>query len=327
MLAFPIHDSPNVRATPWMTWSLVATHLLVFVLLEWPALGDSLLTGVEDRGVGSPQGRGVFGELWRARSVWTEHAFFAEEVRLPSLLTGLFLHTGTLAALLGAFLLAMLGDNVEHHVGRPLFAGLYVGGGVIGTLLGSWMIGAAGQPPVVGSGAALGTIMGSYLVFFPRNEIRVAYLTGRPALSEHEGSGGGLPYVPAWVGVPLCAVILAWSSVFSRERAADSILAGLIVGLVAAFVLHRHFGDPSRKGDAAWYPNALLVGMPLSERVAHLLREDEIEKASMLYLESKDDPDQSIAAEDLEKIAAWLEAQGMAALADGALKRAGIARD
>lgn len=310
-----------MKATPWVTWSLVALHLLVLVVIEWPQLDQAQRStgpGIElplESGAPAPAPE-------TPRSLWTDHAYWRGDPALGALLTGIALHPGVPAALLGLLLLLIFGDNVEHHLGRRLYLILYLGGGALGTALAASM--QAGEPiqPVVGSGAALGTVMGAYLIFFPRNEVRIAYTRLRPAVSDFLRSGAGAPYVPSWVAVPLCVVMMLVAGLFSIGRALDSLLPGVAIGIGAALVLKSIYRDPSREGNAAWYPNPLLVRLSPAARVAHLVREGEVGPAARLYLEiARTAASDEFEAEHLEQIAAWLEQQGMTEAAAAARRR------
>lgn len=144
-----LYDTPNARAVPWLTRSLALAQLVVLLFIEWPELSASAM---QTDLWGAPLGRN--------RSLWTDHAYWPDEPRALSLLTGLFLHAGPVTALLGVFLLLIFGDDVEHHMGAPAFALLSVLGGVVGAWIGPFFEMTGTSPPVVGSGAAMGRCSG-----------------------------------------------------------------------------------------------------------------------------------------------------------------------
>lgn len=329
MFILPINDSPNVKAVPWVTWSLVGLHLAVLFLVEWPAFDrrTSRYTFSMPSDGTTDVSLSALTAVERVATLWTEHAYWPVAPKVETLLSGVFLHPGALAAFVGLFLLILFGDNVEHHLGRWRYAALYVLGGAAGTLATSWFHAADSAPPIVGSGAALGTIIGAYLVFFPKSEIRVVYAVGRPVPEGALTPGGGAPYLPAWAGITLSLFLYTAASLLSSNlgadlsRASDSLPAGVALGAGAAFWLHVRYGDPSREGTAAWYPNPLLFEGSPRERVGALVRTGQLDKAVALYLETKAAANVDFAADDLERIAKWLEEHGMLAAAEGARNR------
>lgn len=328
MLALPLRDSPNVLATPWCTWILAIVHLMVLAAVEWLALSD--VVGVDPTGMlaGLEISGTTDADPLRYPTLWTEHAFWLADADPLSLLTGLFLHTGVVATVVGVLLLLLVGDNVEHHVGRPVFLGLYVAGGLLGPLAASWLFGPVPAPPIVGSGGALGALMGAYVVFFPRNEIQIAYLTGRQSVHGTPLSSGGAPFVPAWLGIPLCAVILSVANGFSgagwegMPRAADSVLPGLAFGVVAAFALRRFSRTSDRQGSQEWYPSPLSYGGDARDVLAEHIREDRVAEAARVYLETRDSFGATFAPADLEVVAGWFDQSGMYAAARETRERA-----
>lgn len=329
VFVFPIKDSPNVRAIPWLTWLLVLCHLFVLIWIEWPAFGDyaSTFPGFTGRELVDIDSLGRPVEVNGLPTLWTEHAYWPPYADGLSLLSGLFLHPGAIAALVGVFLLAMFGDNVEHHVGRRLFAAIYIGGGVVGTLVMSLFVDPKTSAPIVGSGAALGVVMGAYFVFFRRNEIRIVFLTSHPITRNVPWQGGGAPYIPARVGVVFCVALVTGTGIFSApassglSRAIDAVLPGFAVGLAIAYFLRRWFGDRRPKGAAAWYPNELQFDQSPGARVASLIQAERLDDAVQAYLTSKEDPESHYAPEDLQRIATWLEEHGMVAAAEGARRK------
>ena len=251
-------DSPNVRAIPWVTWSIAIAHLAILVFIEWD---DFQIAAVRTDLWGEP--------VARNRTLWTEHAFWPQAPQALPLLTGLFLHAGPFTALFGIWLLLIFGDNVEHHLGRRAYASLYAAGGIVGALIGPVLGTSTLSPPVVGSGAALAAVLGAYFVFFKRSEVRLLVL-GRVLPWNREAMG--LPHVPARMVILLALVVLSGGSLWTfwdrgvEARATDALISGFLFGVAAAVLLNRWFRSPADDDPNTWYPNELLIDERLESR-------------------------------------------------------------
>ncbi|MCG8456829.1 MAG: rhomboid family intramembrane serine protease, partial [Holophagales bacterium] len=86
--------------------------------------------------------------------------------------TSMFLHGG-FAHLLGNMLfLWIFGDNVEHRLGRLMFALAYLGTG-FAAAMGDALLRWGSAVPSVGASGAISGLLGLYFVFFPHNRVRV----------------------------------------------------------------------------------------------------------------------------------------------------------
>ncbi len=171
----PIGDSPNFRATPWVTYGLIAVNVLVYLLmlpLGWQQVSAA------DPGVRAyvevlRQERGV---AVSAVSVYDAVVFrYGFKPRWPALsdmLTAMFLHGGLLHLVGNMLFLWIYGDNVEHRLGRVGFLLAYLAAGLAGTL-GDALLRAGSAIPSVGASGAISGVLGFYFVWFPRNRVRV----------------------------------------------------------------------------------------------------------------------------------------------------------
>jgi membrane associated rhomboid family serine protease len=89
-------------------------------------------------------------------------------------LKSMFMHAGWLHLLTNMFFLFLVGPAVEDAYGRPLFAALYLGGGVVASLV---HIAAfpASEAPLVGASGAIAVTMGAFMVRFARARMRFFY--------------------------------------------------------------------------------------------------------------------------------------------------------
>ncbi len=89
-------------------------------------------------------------------------------------LTAMFMHAGWLHLLSNMFILFLTGPAVEDAYGRPLFAALYLGGGIVASLCFVAMF-PASQVPLVGASGAIAVVMGAFMVRFAHSHIRFFY--------------------------------------------------------------------------------------------------------------------------------------------------------
>ena len=185
---FPIGDEnlPG-RGLAWITLSLIAANVAVFVLLQggsgdntftygWSSIAREITTGVD---------------LTQAQPVvigGTEYAIPQAPGPDPiylTLLSSMFMH-GSLLHLGGNMLfLWIFGDNVEHRAGPILYLPVYLLAGIVGSL--AQILSDPTSPiPSLGASGAISGVLGAYLVLFPRNRVTAfvfRFLVQIPALA------------------------------------------------------------------------------------------------------------------------------------------------
>lgn len=341
-LALPIGDSPNPRSTPVVTWALIALHVLVFLVAVLPTMSsgagvDKKLAAEWRRDVTKPPSAE---EMAKREAMTAEEREIADQVaalltpRLSpepdtlllygsgyrpgspyfyKLCTSLFLHAGLLAAAFHLLLLWILGDNVEHHIGRLPFLALYAGGGALGALLGSHLSLVGSTLPVLSSTSALGAVLGAYFMFFRYHEIQFVYL-GRLAWRQPTA---GTRFIPARMALPMLALfaaILGHSSTGVR----GATWAGVAIGVVSALLLHRQFGISATDKRDQRYPDPLRVTADPVQRITDLLAQDREGEAAQVYLENRQRPGFALDGPPLDRLAQYLADHGMPALAAAA---------
>lgn len=149
----PLRDAHLRRSLPWITWALAAACVLVYV--HQARLGNSLQ-----------------GFVFTVRYGFIAERFFAHPVAAaPTLVTNLFLH-GSLLHLLGNLLfLLVFADAVEDRLGGGRFALFYLLGGALSNLVYALLTDAP-RVPLIGASGAIGTVMGAYLVLYPRLRVQ-----------------------------------------------------------------------------------------------------------------------------------------------------------
>ncbi|MRX49048.1 rhomboid family intramembrane serine protease [Paracoccus sp. S-4012] len=147
---FPIRDHNPSEGTPYVTITLIALNLLMF-LLTTPWLG-----GME--------------------RLWTELALYPVAVLHGSHLWGLvshmFLHAGLLHIGGNMLFLWIFGDNLEEQMGPVGFLVFYLACGLAAAAaqiaMDPWS-----PIPMVGASGAIAGVMGGYLLMFPRARVDV----------------------------------------------------------------------------------------------------------------------------------------------------------
>ena len=156
-----------------------------------------------------------------------------------TVLSAMFLHASLVHLLGNMLFLFIFGRRIEEAFGRPTFLASYLACGVVGTLA---QVAAVPDSltPILGASGAIAGVMGAYLVWFPRDRVRVLFLNV-------------VATVPA-SGVILCwiAVQLLRSQFLSRAVAQEGHVAYLShLGGAAAGVLVGLLVRAARRGPAA----------------------------------------------------------------------------
>ncbi|MEJ2289923.1 MAG: rhomboid family intramembrane serine protease [Deinococcales bacterium] len=117
-------------------------------------------------------GSSLQGFVFNVRYGFVPERFFTHPLTAaPTLVTNLFLH-GSLLHLLGNLLfLVVFADTLEDRLGSGRFALFYLLGGALSNLAYALLSDAA-RVPLIGASGAISTVLGAYLVLFPRLRVR-----------------------------------------------------------------------------------------------------------------------------------------------------------
>jgi membrane associated rhomboid family serine protease len=148
---FPIGDENRTRRLAWVTLVLIALNVTVFVAF----------------GLAAPAGR--YEALVARYGLTPVHA------AAPTWITYQFLHGGLLHLVGNMLFLWAVAHKMEETLTRPGFAGFYLAGGVAAAAA-HVLLYPTSTDPVIGASGAIAAVMGGYIVLFPRNRIKVAYL-------------------------------------------------------------------------------------------------------------------------------------------------------
>lgn len=155
------------------------------------------------------------------------------EPRVYKLFTSIFLHAGLLHLLGNMLFFYLSGPFIEDVFGRPLFAVLYFGGGVVAALTFAGRD-PSGTIPLVGASGAISAVMGAYLFRFYRSKIELLFVPflWRPMMHWRF-------FVPAFVVLPLWfgEQLLEMRSEAGGGVAFSAHVGGFVFGFLFAAVL------------------------------------------------------------------------------------------
>lgn len=159
--------------------------------------------------------------------------FVPAEERPVTIVTSMFLHGGLLHLLGNMLFFYLSGPFVEDVFGRPVFAALYLTGGVAATFT-YWVQHPSSWTPLIGASGAIAAIMGAYLVRFAKSKIEFLFipLWFRPTYHMRF-------FVPAFVVLPLWFVQqgIEMQSEASSGVAFSAHVGGFLFGAAAAGII------------------------------------------------------------------------------------------
>lgn len=150
-MIIPVGDLNKTRRTAWVNWLLIAANFGVFFwMLSNPNLDEK-----------------VFISYALVPNTWADN--------WRSLFTSMFMHAGWGHILGNMLFLYIAGDNVEDRLGHIQYLVFYLVAGLAGSaahVVYSTHFGSGGGIPTVGASGAISGVMGAYLVFFPKAQIK-----------------------------------------------------------------------------------------------------------------------------------------------------------
>ncbi|GLZ10458.1 hypothetical protein Acsp04_06930 [Actinomadura sp. NBRC 104425] len=179
-MALPLYDSQPTRRVPWVTYTLVAVNVIVY-----------LLTPMANFATWYGEGRA---RECRAAEFVLEHGAVPAELtsgrQLPppesivrrcgpvsygktpwvSAFTSMFLHSGALHLIGNLVALFVVGQGVEDRLGRLRYLLSYLAFGLV-AVYGYAYTSADSGTPLIGASGAIAGVLGAYLVLNPRGRI------------------------------------------------------------------------------------------------------------------------------------------------------------
>ncbi len=157
---FPLSDNNPTRITPYVTYGIIATNILVF-------LYQLTLT---------PTQLENFFYTWAVIPKELSASFSGTALQYQpfpewiTLITSQFLHGGFLHIAGNMLFLWIFGNNVEDRLGHIRFLIFYVACGVLAALT-QWFFSTESNIPSLGASGAIAGVMGAYILRFPKAQI------------------------------------------------------------------------------------------------------------------------------------------------------------
>jgi membrane associated rhomboid family serine protease len=221
---FPISDdNPRRHLTPYVSWSIIAACVLVFL---WQlSLG--------------PQG----GELAVYSLGMIPARLFgyaelpAELAAVPAwatVVTSMFMHGGWLHLGSNMLYLWIFGDNIEDSMGHGRFAVFYLLCGTAAALA-QGFVDPASEIPMVGASGAISGVLGGYILLHPGATVRVLLFLGFFVTIAH---------IPALIVLGIWFLLQLFSS-FATPTTGGGVafwahIGGFVAGLVFVSFFKRH---------------------------------------------------------------------------------------
>ncbi len=169
------------------------------------------------------------------------------------LVSSMFVHAGFLHLLFNLLFFFVSGPFVEDVFGRPVFAALYLAGGLAATLTY-----AVNHPvstiPLVGASGAIAAVMGAYFVRFLKSKVEFLFvpLLIRPSLHFRF-------FLPAFVVLPLwfAKQLLEMLGEDSGSVAFSAHVGGFVFGIAAALIVkltrfEEQYVNPAVEKETTW---------------------------------------------------------------------------
>jgi membrane associated rhomboid family serine protease len=184
-VVIPVYDENPTRRRPYVTWTLIAINVLVFLLspvARGPIVGDPSTAQLCRQQAYFLEYGAVPAELngnrplpYGVGAAAGESSCFQVEPSYQkrpwlSALTATFVHAGWLHLLGNMLFLWVFGNNVEDRFGRLGFLFFYLAVGFLSTYAFA-LTTPNSQQPLVGASGAVSGVLGAYLVLFPRARV------------------------------------------------------------------------------------------------------------------------------------------------------------
>lgn len=150
---FPIRDHNPSGRTPYVTYTLIAINVVVFVSY-WHLFNE-------------PRALNRFFFDWAMIP-----AKVTRQGDYTGLFTSMFLHGGVMHLAGNMLFLWIFGDNLEDEMGHVLYLIFYLAAG-LGAGLAHIAAGPDSVVPTVGASGAIAGVMGGYLLLFPRARVDI----------------------------------------------------------------------------------------------------------------------------------------------------------
>jgi membrane associated rhomboid family serine protease len=324
-MVLPLSDAPNPKGVPFVTYTLIAVNVAVYLLISWPLgrqgvspadplLREYLLTVRETLPPNVPL-EAVLRQVSAYDLFVLEHGFRPFKPEWIDLLTSIFLHGGFLHLFGNMLFLWIYGDNVEHRLGPWKYLICYVLTGVGATLFYT-LFSMNSKLPLVGASGAISGVLGFYFLWFPRNVVRlfvflfpflvdVVTISARIVLGFYLLIDNLLPF-------------LLISHQGGGGVAHGAHIGGFVLGLAFAWFLDKR--EVTERPQEYRYKGA--PPAPPRESIRNAILQARWEDAARMYFAlDSDETRRLLPADELLTLAEWLESNGHAQAALAAYRR------
>jgi membrane associated rhomboid family serine protease len=207
-MLFPIgDDNSSERTFPFVNYTLIALNVLFF-LVELSG-GDAFI------------------EHW---SVVPHRLLANPGSDFPTIFTSMFMHAGWVHLGGNMLYLWIFGDNVEDALGHGKYLVFYLLCGIVASFA-QIMVAPNSNVPNLGASGAIAGVLASYIVMFPKDQVKVLM-------------GGGIIPMNAFVVIGLWFVLQLFSGFGSLSNKTETggvayfaHIGGFVAGLILTFIL------------------------------------------------------------------------------------------
>lgn len=251
-MVFPLGDNERTRIVPVATYTLIALNVLAFFLQM--DRGEQFTTAfaatpyeiTHNFDIPEPFVMPHAEEEPRILRADTRDVVIDQApVPFPvwfTLLTSIFLHGGLMHLAGNMLYLWIFGDNVEEVLGSVRFVIVYLCCGLAASMA-QILANPDSVIPTLGASGAIAGVMGAYLIWFPRNRVRVLFLYNVIEVP-------ALLMIGLWIGAQI------WQSLGSFGRAETGGVAYLahVAGAASGVLVGFLFRELARmQGHTTWF--------------------------------------------------------------------------
>ncbi len=219
----PIRDTIPCYCRPYVTWTLMAINILMFI---WTLLMPEQQKQLFLYQYGFVAARYTFPE-WALQMHFPNDHYF-------SFVSSMFLHGGWMHIIMNMLFLWIFADNIEDRMGPLRFLMFYFICGLIACYL-QYFFNAESVLPVVGASGAIAGVMGAYFFIYPYARIIIwVPLLFLPIFFEIPA----IAFLGFWVIMQLMQITIAN---VDTQSIADVAWWGHLGGFVAGLFLHKLF--------------------------------------------------------------------------------------
>jgi membrane associated rhomboid family serine protease len=198
----PLGDTTQALAFPWIVLSLMALQSFIFFIETFFSANKQAFLELVAL---------IPENLWQLDNWHT-------------LITHQLFHADLFHLIGNLFTLWIFGDNVESRFGPKLFFAFYIVSGIVAGL-GASIFSVDPSIPMIGASGAISAVLGSYMVLYPKEKVRVLFLNSILGITVWK-------YLVLWFVFQLLPFIFEISS----KEVSDISFAAHVIGFIFGFV-------------------------------------------------------------------------------------------